>query len=147
MVLSCRLTLLGGLDDFRWESGVRNRYGGALGAGQSFDLSIELMRQRLDDTGAKSGLALGKAAGRLANPIVGDRKLPIRSARVIGDGDPAFGLIVGEGVLERVHDELRHDQAKTLGLARRGAASLTNHFQRDWPGVADHRMRKAFAQF
>src|ERR1700719_95222 len=147
MVLSCRLTLLGGLDDFRWESGVRNRYGRALGAGQSFDLSIELMRQRLDDTGAKSGLALGKAAGRLASPVVSDRKLPIRSDHVIGDGDPAFGLIVGEGVLERIHDEFSHDQAKTLSLAGRGASSLTNHFQRDRPGVADHRMRKTLAQF
>src|ERR1700719_4929578 len=131
MVLSCRLTLLGGLDDFRWESRVSNRYGRALGAGQGFDLSIELMCQRLDDTGAKSGLALGKAAGRLANPIVSDRKLPIRSDHVIGDGDPAFGLIVGEGVLERVHDELGHAQAQTLRLAGRGAASLTHDLQRD----------------
>src|ERR1700719_4422985 len=125
MFLSCRLTLLGGLDDFRWESRVRNRYGRALGAGQSFDLGSELVRQRLDDTSAKSGLALGKAAGRLANPVVRDRKLPIRSDHVIGDGDLAFGLFVGEGMLERVHDELGHDQAKTLGLAGRGAASLT----------------------
>src|ERR1700688_5237951 len=132
MFVSCRLMpvrqlglFLGGLDDFLWESGVSNRYGRALRAGQGFDLSIELMRQRLDDTGAKSGLALGKAAGRLANPIVGDRKLPIRSDHVVGDSDPAFGLIVGEGVLERVHDELGHDQAKTLSLAGRGAASLT----------------------
>src|SRR6202030_1392286 len=105
------------------------------------------MRQRLDDTGAKSRLSLGKAAVRLANPIVRDRKLPIRSDHVIGDNDPAFGLIVGEGMLEGIHDEFGHDQAKTLSLAGRGASSLTNHFQRDWPGVADHRMRKTLAQF
>src|SRR5580700_9468365 len=104
------------------------------------------MRQRLDDTGAKSRLSLGKAADRLANPIVGDRKLPIRSDHVICDDDLAFGLVAGEGMLEGIHDEFGHDQAETLSLAGRGYSSLTNHFQRDWPGVANHRMRKAFAQ-
>src|ERR1700676_2259492 len=104
------------------------------------------MRQRLDDTGAESGLSLSEAAVPLANAIVGDRKLPIRSDHVIGDGDLAFGLIVGEGVLERIHDQFSHDQAKTLSLAGRGAASLADHFQRDWPRVANHRVREAVAQ-
>src|SRR5580700_8034571 len=125
---------------------MRNRHGRAPRAGQSFDLSIELMRQRLDDTCAKSRLSWGKAAVRLANPIVGDRKLPIRSDHVIGDDDLALGFIVGERMLERIHDEFSHDQAKTLSLAGRGYSSLTNHFQRDRPGVANHRLRKALTQ-
>src|ERR1700733_16199391 len=104
------------------------------------------MRQRLDDTGAKSGLSLREAAVRFANPVVRNRKLPIRSDHVICDGDLAFGLIVAEGMLERIHDEFGHDQAQTLSLARRSPPSLTNHFQRDWPGVANHRVRKAPAQ-
>src|ERR1700683_2202994 len=96
---------------------MSNRPGRAPTAGQSFDLSTELMRQRLDDTGAKSRLSWGKAPIRLANPIVRDRKLPIRSDHVICDGDLAFGLIVGESMLEGIHDEFSHDQAKTLSLA------------------------------
>ena len=49
-------------------------------------------------------------------------------------------------MLQRIHDELGHDQAEALGLAGRGAAAFANHFQRDRPGVADHRGRKAVAQ-
>src|ERR1700733_5684705 len=104
------------------------------------------MRQRLDDTGAKSRLSLSEAALRPTNSIVRDRKLPIRSDHVICDGDLAFGLIVAESMLERIHDEFGPDQAQTLSLARRSPPSLTNHFQRDWPGVANHRVRKAPAQ-
>src|SRR5271154_1114939 len=104
------------------------------------------MRQRLDDTSAKAGLSSSEAAVRFANPIVRDRKLPVRSDHVIGDGDLAFGLVVGKGVLECIHDEFGHDQAKTLSLAGRCAASRTDHFQRDWPGVANHRVCKALAQ-
>src|ERR1700682_5218422 len=104
------------------------------------------MRQRLDDTGAESGLSLSEAAVPLANPIVGDRKLPIRSDHVIGNGDLAFGLIVGEGMLEGIHDKSSQEQAKTLSLAGHSAASLADHFQRDWPRVANHRVRQAGAQ-
>src|ERR1700722_10392567 len=101
------------------------------------------MCQRFNDASAKSGLSLSEAVVRLADPSVRDRKLPVRSDHVIGDGDLAFRLIVGESMLERVHDEFSHDQAKTLSLAGRRAPSLANYCQRDWPGVANHRVCKA----
>src|SRR5712675_1977210 len=41
----------GGLDRLGRESGVRDRHGRALRTGQSFNLGIELMRQRLDYAG------------------------------------------------------------------------------------------------
>src|ERR1700692_3834101 len=104
------------------------------------------MRQRLDDTSAKTGLSLSEAADRLANPIVRDRKFPIRSNHFIADDDLAFGLVVGEGMLERVHDEFSLHQAKTLSLTGRSVAALTDHFQRDRAGVAYHRVGKALAQ-
>src|SRR5580692_3612021 len=104
------------------------------------------MRQRLDDSGAEPGLALSETAVRLADAVVRDRKLPIRSNHVICDGDLAFGLLVGKGMFERIHDEFGHDQTEAFSLAGRSAASLANHFQRYWPGVANHRMGKALAQ-
>src|ERR1700733_15049452 len=104
------------------------------------------MRQSLHDASPKSRLSLSEAAIRFANPIVGDRKLPIGSDHVIWDGNLAFGFIVGKGVLQCIHDEFGHNQAKTLSLAGGGAAARANHFQRDWPGVANHRVCEALTQ-
>ena len=126
---------------------MSNRHGRAPRARQGFNLGIELLRQRLDDARAKPGFSLSEhAVRRLADPIVGDRKLPVRSAHVICDGDLAFVLIAGKGVFQCIHDEFGHDQAETLRLTGRGAASFADHFQRNGPGVANHRRRKALAQ-
>ena len=125
---------------------MSDRHGRALRAGQSFNLGIELLRKRLDDARAESEFFLSEDAVRLANPIVSDRKLPIRSGHIIRDGDLTFDFIVGERMLQRIHDEFSHDQAETLGLTGRSAASFANHFQRDWPTVANHRGRKGLAQ-
>ena len=92
---------------------MSDRYGRALGPGCGRELGVELMGEGLDDAGAKSGLSLSENTVRLADPIIGDRKLPIRSDHIIGDGDPASDLFVGKRMLERVHDELGHDQAES----------------------------------
>jgi hypothetical protein len=42
------------VDCHRRERGVRDRYGRAVRIGRSFNLSIELVRERLDDAGAES---------------------------------------------------------------------------------------------
>src|ERR1700675_3565555 len=97
---------LSGLNCLCREGGVSNRHGRALRTGQSFNLSIELLRQRLDDAGAESGLSLSEDAVRLADPIVSDRKLPIRSGHIIRNGDLAFDFLVRKRVLQSIHDEL-----------------------------------------
>ena len=95
---------------------MSDRNGGAERAGRRIDLSIELLGKRLDDTGPEAGFALSEDTLRLADPIVGNRQLPVRSGHVIGDDDVAFGLHFGEGMLQGIHHELSHDQAETLGL-------------------------------
>jgi hypothetical protein len=54
----------------RRERGVSDRDNCATRASQSFNLGVELMRKRLDDSGAKSGFGLSEDAVRLANTIV-----------------------------------------------------------------------------
>src|SRR6202162_81987 len=81
------------------KSGVSDRHGRSLWAGQSFDLGTELLRERLDDARAEPGFWLSKDAVRLANPIVSDRKLPICSGNIIRNGDLPFFCIFAECVL------------------------------------------------
>ena len=42
-------------DYLRRKSGMSDRHGGSLGAAQSYNLGIELLRKRVDDAGAKPG--------------------------------------------------------------------------------------------
>jgi hypothetical protein len=51
------------------KSGVSDRHGRSLWAGQSFNLGTELLRERLDDARAEPGFWLSKDAVRLANPL------------------------------------------------------------------------------
>jgi hypothetical protein len=50
----------------RQKSGVSDRHGRSLWAGQSFNLGTELLRERLDDARAEPGFWLSKDAVRLA---------------------------------------------------------------------------------
>src|SRR6266851_5749640 len=85
---------LRGVDCLGRERGMSDRHSGAERAGRSIDLGIELLEKRLDDTGPEAGFTLGADAIRLADPVVGDRQLPVRSGHVIGDVD--------DDVLERM---------------------------------------------
>src|ERR1700722_9796864 len=69
------------------EGGMSDRNRRALSTGQCFNLSIELLRERLNDARAESRFCLGKDAIQLANSVVGDRKLPICSRGFIRDDD------------------------------------------------------------
>ena len=95
---------------------MRDRHSGTLGGRRSINLGLELLRKRLDDTGSQPGFALSEGAVWLADPIVGDRKLPVRSDHVIRDSDLTLGLNFGKGMLQGIHDEFGHDQAEALGL-------------------------------
>src|ERR1700675_2295951 len=101
---------------------------------------------RLDDAGAESDFSLSKNAVLSAYPVVRDRELPIRSGPVICDADFTGGFLVGECMLESIHDEFGHDQTEALGLAGGRDTSFAGHFQRDGPAVANHRGCKGFAQ-
>ena len=81
------------------KSGVSDRHGRSLWAGQSFNLGTELLRERLDDARAEPGFWLSKDAVRLANPIVSDRKLPICSGNFLRNGDLPIFCIFAECVL------------------------------------------------
>src|SRR5271157_1885010 len=140
---NCRY--LRGSDCLRRESGVSDRHGRALRAGRSFNGGIELLRKRLDDASPESSLWLSKDTVRLADPIVSDRKLPIRSIDIICDDYPTIDFIGGERMLQSIHNKFGHDQAKTLGLTRSRTASFASYFHRNWP-VANHRRREGVAQ-
>lgn len=100
-------------------------------AAQSYNLCIELLSKRVDDTGAKPGLWLGKDALRFADPIVSDRKLPIRSGNIECDGDLPVFCIFAECMLYRIDNELRDDQSEALGFTARRASFLAMHLQRN----------------
>lgn len=100
-------------------------------AAQSYNLGIELLRKRVDDAGAKPGLWLGKDALRFADPVVTDRKLPIRSGNIKCNGDLPVFSIFAECMLYRIDDELRDDQSEALGVTARCASFLAAHLQRD----------------
>ena len=68
------------------------------------------------NTGAKPGLWLGKDALRFADPIVSDRKLPIRSGNIKCNGDLPVFCIFAECMLYRIDNELRDDQSEALGI-------------------------------
>ena len=92
---------------------MSDRYSRALWAGQGFNLGIELLRERFYDSRSEAGFWLSKHAVRLANPIVRDRNLPIRSFDIIRDDDLTFDIVGWERMLQSIHDEFGNDQAET----------------------------------
>ena len=88
-------------------------------AGQCFNLSIELMCKRLDDTGAESDFLLSEYTVLSADPVVGDRKLPVCSGHIIPTLIFTDDFLVGKRMLERIHNEFGDDQANALGLTGR----------------------------
>lgn len=103
---------------------MSDRHCCALCTGQSFNLGTKLLRQRLDDARTEPAFWLSKDPIWPANPVVNDRKLPIRSLDVVRDGDLTFGgIAAGERMLQGIHDEFGSDQAETLGLARPARAA------------------------
>jgi hypothetical protein len=59
----------GGSVSLRYKSGVSDRHSRFAGATQSVNLGIELLRERIDDAGAKSGFWLGKTPSGLPIPL------------------------------------------------------------------------------
>ena len=104
------------------------------------------MRERLDDARAQPGFYLSKDAVRPANPVVGDRKLPIRPCGIISDGYPAICPVARKPMLESIHHKLSDDQAEAPGLTGRRTSSVAADLKRDWPGIADHRGCEGVAQ-
>jgi hypothetical protein len=91
----------------RQKRGVSDRHGRSFRAGHGFHLGTELLSERLDDTRAEAGFCLSKDAVRPAYPVVSDRKLPIHPCGIIPDGYPAIALVVGERMLQSIHDKLK----------------------------------------
>src|SRR5579872_2365231 len=100
------------------KSGVGNQYRGTLGAAHHVYPGFELLGERVDDAGAQAGFCLRKDTDRCANPVVSNRKLPIRSSDRKSDGYLPIDSVVGEGVLERIQNEFGDDQAEAYGLTR-----------------------------
>jgi hypothetical protein len=78
---------------------VGDRHGRPLWTAHSYDLGVELLGKRLDDTGAKPRFRLSEHAVRFSNSVVGDRKFPIRPGNFVGDRDLAVFRFCIEGVL------------------------------------------------
>src|SRR6185437_8955778 len=64
---------------FRRKGRVRDRHGRSGEVAQSDNLRVKLLRQRVDDAGAKADFRLSKDPVRFSNPVVGNRELPVRS--------------------------------------------------------------------
>ena len=107
-------------------------------AGQCFNLSIKLMCKRLDDTGAESDFLLSEDTVMSANPVVGDRKLPVCSGYIVPNADFTDDFLVGKRMLEHIHNEFGDDQANALGLTGRNNTRFAFHSQCDWATVANH---------
>ena len=65
-----------------------------------------LLCQHFDNAGTKSGFGLSEHAVRYAGAVVGDRKLPICSRHIVGNGNHAVLCCFVECVLEGIDDEL-----------------------------------------
>jgi hypothetical protein len=65
--------------------------------------------KRVDDARAQARFCLRENANRRANPIVRNRKLPVRSSDGESDSYLTIGSVVGEGVLERIQNEFCDD--------------------------------------
>ena len=118
--------------NLRRKSSVSDRHSRSLRAAQSFNLGVELLRQRIDDAGAKPGFWLGKDAVRLPNPVVSDRKLPICSGNIIRNGDLPIFCIFVECMLQRIYDEFCDNQSEALGLTASSTSCFAQYLQRDW---------------
>ena len=80
-------------------------------------------------------------------PFVGDRKLPIRSGNIIGNGDLPIFFAFAECMLQRIYDEFGDNQSKTLGGTARSTSCFAYYLQRDWLIVANHRTCEGLAKF
>jgi len=90
------------------------------------------------DAGAESDFLLSEDAVLSANPVVGDRQLPVRSGPIITNADFTDDFLVGKRMLESIHNEFGDNQADALGLTRGSSPPFAGHIQRDWPTVANH---------
>jgi hypothetical protein len=66
---------------------------------RGFKLGAELLHERRDDACTESGFRLSNGAIRPPNPIVGDRKFPIRSGHIERDCNLTFNYFIGERML------------------------------------------------
>jgi hypothetical protein len=113
----------------RHKRGVSDRDGRSLWASQSFNLGTELLHERRDNACTESGFWLRKVAVQPPNPIVRDRKFPIRSGHIERDCDLTFDCFIEERMLQCIDDEFGDDKAEALGLTGRNAAAFANHSQ------------------
>src|ERR1700680_2549775 len=97
------------------------------------------MRRCCDDAGADPSFLLSKDAVRPADPVVGDRKLPIHPCGIILDDYLTITLVVGECMLQSIDYKFCDDQPEALGLTGSRTSSVAAYLQRNWPNVANHR--------
>ena len=107
--------------------GYRHRRSRA--ATRDVNLGIELLGQRVYYAGAEATFCLRKDANWRADPIIDNRKLPIRSSGGESDSYLPIDSVVGEGVLECVQNEFCDDQAEAYGLTRADSTCIAGHFQ------------------
>ena len=83
---------------------MRDRHGGTPGTRRSINLSIELLRKRLDDAGSQAGFALSEGGEGITGPIdvmagnavlIGQREAHARVRPVARFGDASFATVRG----------------------------------------------------
>ncbi len=134
-----------GLSTYLWRLVWHLRKGGvgdhdrrSLAAAHHVNPGSELFGERVDDAGAQTGFCLREHPYRRADSVIRNRELPIRSSNGESDGDLTVSSVVGEGVLERIQNEFRDDQAEAYGLTRGHSTCIAGQFQRRRTVIAYH---------
>lgn len=83
---------------------------------------------------------------RLSNPVIGNRKSPVRFGQFISHNHGSIAPIIGECVLERIDYELGYNQTNADGLTGSDSAAFDMHLQGDRLAIANHRDLQSFAQ-
>ncbi|MCY1170982.1 hypothetical protein D9M73_110750 [compost metagenome] len=108
------------------------------------DAGVHLLGERLHDIGTQPGLGRASLLCH-ADSVVAHRERPIGTAALIIDRDLAVPSI-GERMLERVDDQLRHHQTKADRYIGLDLLPGTGDFDRDLVMIMDHRCPDALAQ-
>ena len=106
---------------------------------------IKLLRQRLDKTGPEPALDFARAHIRLADPVIGNRQLPVGFRDFVRNDDRRIRLLAGNACFKAFITNSVTISPMLTASRDNGGAGIGLDLKRDRPAIADHRLRQCFA--